>query len=160
MCISKYGVNNRSYHVVFASVWGMKYGCSIVLWDRALVATRGQHLVGQMYSGEHKRCIWCAKFPLNCYWSNCWTIKSSLYKSLVPRRNCTLCIRAFSYKSHIVIRCWCHWSISGALRTGMQLLRLPVVCYAPLFTLRSPILPEASCYVIAYILPCMLPSAI
>ena len=35
----------------------MKYSCSIVRWDRLLLATRGQHLVEQKYSGEHKRVL-------------------------------------------------------------------------------------------------------
>ena len=40
----------------------------IVQWDRVLIATRGQHLMGQKYSGgEHKVCIKFAKFPLDCH---------------------------------------------------------------------------------------------
>ena len=72
----------------------MKFRSSIVRWDRALVVIHRQRLVEQKYSGEPIRCIRCAKVPLNCYWSNCWTIKHSTYKSLVPRLNCAVCARA------------------------------------------------------------------
>ena len=89
----------------------MKFSWSIVWWDRALVASHGQHLVGQKYSGEDKGCIRCATFHLDCYWSSCWTIKKTVYKSLVPWQNFAVCVRACSYKAQIVFRyCWL-WSI-------------------------------------------------
>ena len=50
-----------------------------------LVATHGQCLVGQKYSGEHIRCIRCAKFPLNCYFG--WCDKFSLICYFVIRGN-------------------------------------------------------------------------
>ena len=78
---------------------------------QVLLATSGQHLLGQTYSGEYKRCIRCATFPLDCYSISCWTIKNSVYKSLVSRRNCAVCVRTFSYKSHIAFRYCCRWSI-------------------------------------------------
>ena len=106
----------NSSHNDCASAWDTKFSRIIVRWDRALVATRGQRLVGQKYSGEHKRCIRCATFPLNCYfvimYSDCWTIRHKAYMSLVPRQNSAVCVHAFSYKAHIVFRyCW-RWSIN------------------------------------------------
>ena len=95
-------------HYDCTSVWGIKFSWSIV-W--ALVASHGQHLVGQKYSGEDKGCIRCATFHLDCYWSSCWTIKKTVYKSLVPWQKFAVCVRACSYKAQIVFRyCWL-WSM-------------------------------------------------